>query len=283
VPYGIIVYGGDLLELRRRYRTSAFKRQSARWLLGGAAVIVAISHWTGNLAGEILRELGLDRASDRVRVIPLGTDPQLFRPGLDPAPLILKHGLPRGRWLVTVARLVPHKGIDNAIRALARLTGRYPDLRYAVVGQGSYRPALEQLARDEGVADRVHFLNDVSDPLVPLAYALAEVYVGISRRTERDVEGFGIALLEAQASGKPVVGGRNGGMPDAVKEGETGLLVDAENLAEVIDAIASLLNNPARAAAIGSAGRAAVESYYNWSRVIADLRGLAAEATSARR
>jgi hypothetical protein len=76
------------------------------------------------------------------------------------------------------------------------------------------------------VSDRVHFLSDVGDAELPLAYALADVYVGVSRLVEHGVEGFGIALLEASASGKPVVAGRSGGMPDAVRENETGLLVD---------------------------------------------------------
>jgi len=235
------------------------------------------------LACEVLEELCLEDHLDRVRVVPLGTDPEIFRPGLDSTPLVVHYGLPVGRWLVTVARLVPHKGIDTSIRVLALLSKRFPDLRYAVVGQGGHQPALEELARHEGVADRVHFLTDVSDEMLPLAYALADVYVGVSRQIEREVEGFGIALLEAQASGKPVVGGLSGGMPDAVKEGETGLLVDSGDPAEVLRAVASLLDHPVRAASMGAAGRAAVESYYNWPRVIADLRTLAAEATSARR
>jgi phosphatidylinositol alpha-1,6-mannosyltransferase len=283
VPYGVIVYGGDLLELRRNFRASSIKRRTARWLLGGADVIVAISRWTQRLACEVLEELSLGTHCGKVSVVPLGTDPDNFRPGLDPAALAAHYSLPRGRWLVTVARLVAHKGIDTTIQALALLQDRYPDLRYAVVGQGSYRPALEELARSIGVADRVHFLTDVSDRMLPLAYALADVYVGVSRQTEREVEGFGIALLEAQASGKPVVAGRSGGMPDAVKEGVTGALVDSENPADLAGAVSNFLEDPALAQTVGRAGRSAVESFYNWPRVVADLRALTAEARSAQR
>ncbi|HEU5217188.1 MAG TPA: glycosyltransferase, partial [Gemmatimonadales bacterium] len=205
-----------------------------------------------------------------------------FRPGLDPAPLASRYGLPQGRWLLTVARLVPHKGIDTTITALAQLARSHPDLRYAIVGQGAYRPQLEALAREHGVGARVTFLADVGDDDLPLAYALAEVYVGVSRLTARDVEGFGIALLEASASGKPVVAGRSGGMPDAVREGETGLLTDPEDAASVARTIQVLLDDPARARALGAGGRKAVESFYNWPRVVADLRGLSAAARSAR-
>jgi phosphatidyl-myo-inositol dimannoside synthase len=132
------------------------------------------------------------------------------------------------------------------------------------------------------VGDRVHFLPDIADGELPLAYALADIYVGVSRLTARDVEGFGIALLEASASGKPVVAGRSGGMPDAVREGETGLLVDPEDEPGVARAIGGLLDDPARAEALGAAGRRATESFYNWRRVLADLRAISAEARSAR-
>jgi phosphatidyl-myo-inositol dimannoside synthase len=132
------------------------------------------------------------------------------------------------------------------------------------------------------VHDRVHFLGDVSDAELPLAYALADIYVGASRLAVHDVEGFGIALLEASASGKPVVAGRSGGMPDAVGENETGLLVDPEDAESVAEAVRGLLADPERARTLGAAGRRAVESFYNWPRVIADLRAISATARSAR-
>ena len=282
IPYGIMVYGGDLLALRHNYLSSRLKRGAAKSLLGSAEVIIAISRYTHDLACDVLRELGLEQRTSRVRVIPLGTDPTMFRPGLDPAPVTSRCGLPKGRWLVTVARLVPHKGIDTAIKALALLVPRYPDLHYAIVGEGDYRRPLEVLAHERGVADRVHFLTGVTDEELPQVYALADIYVGVSRLTTRDVEGFGLSLLEASASGKPVVAGRSGGMPDAVREGETGLLVDPEDETSVAGAIASLLDDPERARALGVGGRAAVESFYHWRRVVADLRAISAEARSAR-
>ena len=283
VPYGVMLYGGDLLALRHNYLDSRLKRAAARALLGSAEVLVAISRWTQDLAGEVLRELGLAECLGRMRVVPLGTDPAVFRPGLDPGPFRVAHGLPAGRWLLTVARLVPHKGIDTTIEALRLLSGRFPDLRYAVVGQGSYRAALETLAREAGVLGRVHFLPDVADDALPLAYALADVYVGVSRQTARDVEGFGISLLEASASGKPVVAGRSGGTADAVRDGETGVLVDPGSADQVGRAVGGLLDDPGRAAEMGGAGRRAVESFFNWPRVVADLRALSSGASFVRR
>jgi phosphatidylinositol alpha-1,6-mannosyltransferase len=283
IPYGIIVYGGDLLALRINYRDSRIKRAAARALLGTAEVLVACSRWTHDLACDVLHDLGLAERTGRVRVVPLGTDPEIFHPRLDPRPFAAAHQLPQGKWLLTVARLVPHKGVDTTIRALRLLAPHFSDLRYAVVGQGAELGALQALARQEGVDDRVSFLTEISDVELPLAYALATVYVGVSRQTAKDVEGFGIALLEAQASGKPVVAGRSGGMADAVHDGETGVLADPEDPASVAAAIGQFLEDPDRAERFGKAGREAVERFYNWPRVVADLRAISAEARSARR
>ncbi|MGH7559780.1 MAG: glycosyltransferase family 4 protein [Gemmatimonadales bacterium] len=282
IPYGVMVHGGDLLGLRHNYRESRVKRLAARTLLGSAEVLVANSRWTHDVACEVLRELGLADRTLRVRVVPLGTDPDVFRPGLDPAPLVASHRLPPGRWLTTVARLVPHKGIDTTIQALAILGAEFPELHYAIVGEGSHQPSLETLAAEAGVGSRVHFLTDVTDEMLPFAYALSDVYVGVSRQTARDVEGFGIALLEASASARPVVAGLSGGMPDAVKDGETGFLTNSEDPAAVASAIARILRDPALARRLGAAGRGAVESFYNWDRVVGDLRALSATAAPAR-
>jgi phosphatidylinositol alpha-1,6-mannosyltransferase len=274
LPYGVIFHGGDLLTLQLNYRASRFKRLAARTLLGSAAVLVTNSVWTQRLAQGILQELCLPSVASHVHVVPLGTDPVVFRPGIDPAPVMQRYGLPPGRWLLTVARLVPHKGIDTTIRALALLHRTFPELRYAVVGTGSQHALLQALARACGVADAVWFLSGVADPDLPALYNMAEIYVGVSRQTARAVEGFGIACLEASACAKPVVAGRSGGMPDAVREAETGLLVDPESPEAVAGALRDLLKAPHRGYGLGVAGRRAVETFFNWDRVIADLRAI---------
>lgn len=283
VPYGIIVHGGDLLGLQHRIHQSRVKRGTARSLLASASVIVANSRWTGDLCHVVLGELGLDGHDGLVRVVPLGTDPGRFRPGLATEAVRARHGLGPGRWLLTVARLVPHKGVDVTLHALAGLVADHPDLGYAVVGRGEQQAELEQLARQLGLADRVRFLTEVSDADLPALYNAAALYVGASRQAGLDVEGFGISLLEASASGLAVVAGRSGGIPDAVKDGETGLLVDAESPRAVAAAIRDLLSDRERAARLGRQGREAVETYYNWDRVVADLMAIAAGLTASRR
>jgi len=244
---------------------------------------VANSEWTRDRCLTVLSELELDVPEDRVRVVPLGADPAFFRPGLDTRDVRARYGLEGNRWLVSVARLTRHKGIDTALKALARLRPRYPDLRYAVVGSGEEREALEAEARELGVADQVRFLTDVPDRDLPALYNCAEIYLGVSRLMEQRVEGFGISLAEASACGIPVIAGRSGGIPAAVRDGETGVLVDADGVDPVVEAVSGLLSDPARRARLGAAGRRAVESHYNWDRVTADLRRIGHELGAAAR
>src|SRR5262249_26140511 len=256
---------------------SAIKRKTAMALLSSAAVLIANSEWTRDRCLTVLSELEIDVPADRVRVVPLGADPAFFRPDLDTADVRARYGLESGRWRLSVARLTRHKGIDTALHALARLGATHPDLRYAVVGSGEEHEALEAEARELGVADRVRFLTDVPDRDLPALYNRAEIYLGVSRLMEQRVEGFGISLAEASACGIPVIAGGRGGTRAAGREGETGLLVDADRVEAVVDAVGRLLADPPLRARLGAAGRRAVETHYNWNRVTSDLRRIGHE------
>jgi phosphatidylinositol alpha-1,6-mannosyltransferase len=282
-PFGILLHGGDLLILQHQVHQSAMKRRTAAALLSSASVLVANSEWTRDRCVTLLGELEIDASPDRVRVVPRGADHQFFRPGLDSRAVRERYGLGEGRWLLSVARLTRHKGIDTALQALARLAPRHPDLRYAVVGEGEERDALETEAVELGVAERVRFLSDVPDRDLPALYNAAEIYLGVSRLMEQRVEGFGISIAEASACGVPVIAGRSGGIPAAVRDGETGLLVDAERVEAVSEAIARLLDDPALRGRLGTAGRRAVESHYNWDRVTSNLRTIGHELGVASR
>jgi len=270
-PFGILLHGGDILILQHQVHQSAVKRRTARALLSSAAVLVANSQWTRDRCLTLLSELELDTPPDLVRVVPLGADQVFFRPGIDASEVRARYGLGPGRWLLSVARLTLHKRIDTALHALAQLRTDYPDLHYAVVGAGEAQEALEHEAGELGVADRVRFLTDVPDRDLPGLYNAAEIYLGVSRLMEQRVEGFGISLSEASACGLPVIAGRSGGIPEGVRDGETGLLVDAESPSAVAVALRRLLADPGLRARLGAAGRRLVERHYNWDRVTADL------------
>jgi phosphatidylinositol alpha-1,6-mannosyltransferase len=276
VPYGIFLHGGDLLILRRQTERSLVKRRTARGLLQSASVLVANSSWTAALCRGVLEQLGMAE-DDRVRTVPLGADPDVFRPGIDSSEVRRRYRLDQGRWLISVARLTRHKGIDTALQVLAQLAPLYPDLGYAVVGSGDYLATLERLSRSLGVADRTRFLTRVPNADLPALYNCGEVYLGLSRLLDERVEGFGISLVEASASGLPVIAGNSGGVSDAVRDGETGILVDPEHPEDIAAAVRQLLDDSRAASDLGAAGRRAVERYYNWDRVAADVAAIGRE------
>jgi phosphatidylinositol alpha-1,6-mannosyltransferase len=278
-PYGIVFYGTDLLLLQRQSRQSAAKRRTARALIASATVLVAISQWTRELCLSVLEQLGISSREVDVRTLALGTDPEHFRPGVATSLVRKRYGLDGRQWLITVARLTQHKGIDTGLQVLAQLRDRYPELGYAVVGSGGDLPRLQAIAHELGVSDRVRFLSNVPDADLPALYNSAGIYLGLSRQMEGNVEGFGISLVEAGACGLPVVGGRSGGIPDAVRDGETGLLVNAAGPDEAAAAVSRLLDDKMLAQRLGVGGRQAVETYYNWNRVAAELQRIGQEVT----
>jgi phosphatidyl-myo-inositol dimannoside synthase len=268
LPYGVVLHGTELLLIEAKIRRSGFKRRTAGGILGKAAVLVANSTWTANLTRQVIGSLELDVP---VETVPLGTTPAHFRPGVDTSEVRRTYGLNGGPWLLTVARLEWHKGIDTVMKALPAIRAAHPTVRYAVAGVGDRLPQFQQLHRELGLGDAVRFLGAVPDDALPALYNAADLYVGASRRYDLLVEGFGISLVEASSCGLAVVGGRSGGVPDAVREGETGILVDPDDPAAVAAGVNDLLAHPERRKKLGAAGRRAVESYYNWDRVARDL------------
>lgn len=271
IPFGVLAHGADLLLLRAKVRRSRFKQWTARRIFAGCAVVVANSRWTADLARAVLESLGCHALAADVRVVHLGTTPSHFRPGIDAGEVRRRHGLDGGPWLLTVARLDFHKGIDTVIRALPAIRAAVPGARYAVAGVGSRRDALQALVTELGLGDAVRLLGLVPDQDLPALYNAADLFVLASRRHDLLVEGFGISCVEASACGLAVIGSRSGGIPEAVREGETGLLVDPDDPAAVAAAAVRVLEDDALRRRLGAAGRAAVEGYFNWDRVTADL------------
>jgi phosphatidylinositol alpha-1,6-mannosyltransferase len=272
-PYGVLVHGGDLLVELHRIHHSRFARRTLKALLGSAAAVVANSQWTREQAQKVLRELGLDPLADAVKVVPLGTDPKHFRPGIDTSAVRARYRINGDRWVISVGRLEPYKGIDVALQSIASLRRRGVDVGYLVVGTGKKRIGYRRLAQELGLGDAVRFIGSVPDADLPALYNLAGAYVGISRRADRSrVEGFGVALAEASACGVPVIAGHSGGVAEAVENGETGLVVEPDDPDAVAAALTRVFEDQLLARRLGQAGRKAVETYYNWDRVIRDLR-----------
>jgi phosphatidylinositol alpha-1,6-mannosyltransferase len=209
----------------------------------------------------------------RIVKIRPGADPAHFCPRLDCSKLAQRLGVAGRPTLLTVSRIVKanrYKGHDVVLRALPKVLRAVPDVAYVIVGDGDDLDYLRRLASECGVQNNVVFAGRVSDAELPLLYNACDAFVMCSRedRSRRGIlaEGFGIALVEASACGKPVIAGRSGGVSDAVHDGITGLLVNPVDTEEVAAAIIKLLREPDLAKVMGDNGRKWVEIEMNWDR-----------------
>jgi phosphatidylinositol alpha-1,6-mannosyltransferase len=224
---------------------------------------------------RMARALSPAGAARMARLAP-GVDETLFRAGAGGDAIRARHGLADRPVAVCVSRLVPRKGQDALIRAWPRVLAKVPDAALLLVGGGPYRADLERLAASEGVAGSVVFTGSVPWEELPAHYDAGDVFAMPCRTRRRglDVEGLGIVYLEASATGLPVVAGDSGGAPDAVLDGETGVVVPGRSVPRVADAVAGLLADPERARAMGRAGRAWVEREWRWEVQAARLDAL---------
>ncbi len=219
----------------------------ARYAADHADVSIAVSSYTA----ELVRGTG---ARGQIVIVPNG----VALPA-DPSPLPCERPT-----FVTVARIQErYKGHDVLVRALALVRAKVPDVQWVVIGDGSLRGGIEQMARSYGVFDACRFLGTVSDEERDSWLRRARLLAMPSRLPARGRagEGFGIAYLEAGAYGKPVVAGNVGGALDAVVDGETGLLVDPSEPVAVAEAIAALLLDEPLAQRLGAAGRERAEGH----------------------
>lgn len=212
----------------------------------------------------------------RARLVhqPGGVDTEKFKP--DPVRRKTtreRYGVADREVIVCLSRLVPRKGQDALIRSMPEIVRRVPGAVLVVVGGGPYRRTLEGLARRHGVADRVIFTGRVPAEEIVDHHRMADVFAMPCRTRGGglDVEGLGIVYLEASACGVPVVAGRSGGAPETVLDGTTGLVVDGTSDGEIVDAVAGLLADRPRAAAMGVRGRTWVLDSWRWEDLAHDM------------
>lgn len=180
-------------------------------------------------------------------------------PPLQPAPLSLNP--PR---LLCLGRLVEDKGFDMALSAFASLVDRFPYVRLTIAGDGPARVSLEQQALRLGILDAVQFSGWVDPEKIPELVNAASVVVVPSRWQEP----FGLVALEAALMARPVVATRVGGLPEVVVHGQTGLLVEPENLRALTEAIAFLLERPRTAKEMGQTGRRRALEHFRWDQYV---------------
>ena len=245
------------------------KRRLSVFAAARADAVIAVSAY----CRELLADAGA--ATAEVRLIPPGVD----------LPSPAGAGGPPGAdcrqppTVLTIARLENrYKGHDVLARALVAVRERVADVRGVVIGDGSLRAELEGLVRSLGLEHAVSFLGAVSDQLRDEWLARCDVFAMPSRLPADGLagEGFGMVYLEAAARGKPVVAGRAAGAPDAVLDGQTGLLVDPTDPDAVARAVAELLCDQPLARRLGAAGATRAREFA-WPHIAARVEALLLE------
>jgi phosphatidylinositol alpha-1,6-mannosyltransferase len=258
VPYACYIHGEDI-------GTARCSRE-LRWLvervLGNASFLIASSRYSERM---LVEEWGLARG--RIRVLYPGVDTNRFEPASPEPEVRVALGWGDRPVVLTAGRLQLRKGHDQMIRAIAAVREAIPDALYAIAGDGEEQVALADLVEREGVGGHVQFLGEVDDDRLVQCYQQCDLFALPNRQVGRDIEGFGIVLLEAQACGKPVIAGASGGTAETMRIPETGLVVSCEEPDALAAIVVELLTDPDRRARMGAAARDWVVERFDWEKL----------------
>ena len=209
-----------------------------------------------DVCAERLRREGV--APDRISLIRNGLDLGAF--GLRPSP-------PRRHRIVCVGGLRPEKAHEVLVAAIGRLRPAWPDVKLRLIGDGPCEAALRELAAGLGLLDCVEFLGRRDD--IPALLREADVFV-LPSRTEASPS----TVLEAMGAGLPIVASRVGGVPEAVTDGVTGLLVPPDNVDALVGAVSHLFATPSLGERLGLAARRHVQDHYSLARMVSAFENL---------
>jgi phosphatidylinositol alpha-1,6-mannosyltransferase len=253
IPFINYIHGEEITT-DSNYRLYGRRR---REYLQRSDAVVAVSEFTRR---HLIERFGV--AADKIELIVNGVDSERFHPGPKDPGLIRRYALEGKQVLLTVGRLVERKGADMTLRALPGVLEQVPNAHYLIVGTGEYEPNLRALVDELGLQGHVTFAGRIPVEELVSHYQLCDLFVMPNRELPNgDTEGFGLVFLEANACAKAVVGGRAGGVVEAVRHGETGLTVEGTDVAGITAAIVELLTNDARREAMEQQGlRVARES-----------------------
>jgi glycosyltransferase involved in cell wall biosynthesis len=245
-------HGTDGYALSRRSR---WHRLLVRWVVSRVDLVTAVS-------GDLLRTVQATFPSLRAkaRVILNGT-PLIAPPDETPAPDLLPP-LP-DRYVLAVGSLIPRKAYDVLVKAMALIRDRGHHLDLVIVGDGPEAPRLATLAKELAVEERVLFAGEMPHAEVLRFYPGAEFFVHTARE-----EAFGLVLLEAMAFGKAVIAPRVGGVPEFVRDGQTGLLVKPDDPAGLAEAMIRLHGDELLRDALAARGHDAATKEHSWERVV---------------
>lgn len=220
---------------------------------------------------DYMHEVGLPTLgeADKWQVLPFGVD-ECYRPAVNPSLLRRRYNVKQDEALLlfvgTLDKAHAFKGLDVLFASLASLKGRA--WRLLVVGMGDLKNHYILQAQNLGLAKRINFVGFIKDSELPEYYQAADMFLFPSIST---AEAFGLAALQAMACGLPVIASRLPGVRELVRDSEAGLLVEPGSASSLAAAIESLLNDPAKARALGQKGASLAKDKYQWNKIGQEL------------
>jgi glycogen(starch) synthase len=266
-PFIHTIHGvlADEYEQAKKNGYSSFRGKLANYYMGrlakleketahNATLIVTISKYS---LAKIQEHYGIEQS--KIRIVPNGVDVEKFKPSEDVAVVKRKFGLGNEPCVLFVGSLIARKGLAFLLEAAKKIVKEIANTKFLIVGDGPLKNQLTGYLESANLSGNFKFFGNLKEDALSVMYNCADVFVLPSIQ-----EGQGIVLLEAQASGKPVVAFDVGGVNEAVQNGETGLLVKLGSSNGLADALLKLLSDKALMKKMGANGREFVTENFTW-------------------
>ena len=257
--YAVVLHGLDFALATR----SPFKRWLSKKILTRANKIISANSKTVEELAKFLKD------SSRIVVVNPGVDPEkpMVRPGLAAA-LRANYGLDYLNVIITIARLVPRKGIDTMLSILPQILETCPNTAYVIIGKGPDEHRLKEMMRDPALSGKVFIMTDTTDEEKWAWLEISDIFSMPTREIGTDYEGFGIVYLEANLFSKPVVATNSGGVKDAVSDHVNGLLIPSNNSDALAKALIDLLQDKNLRESLGQKGKERFVTDFAWSKQV---------------
>lgn len=267
IPYIIHTYALEIMQAKNKKLIASVLQNADR--------VITISEFTKS---AIIR-LGVD--CEKIRKVLPGICLDEFHPDINPSIVVDKYNLSGKKVILTIGRLdanEQYKGQDMIIQAMPEILKNVPNAVYMIGGAGSDRKRLEYLAKEVGVMGKVLFIGQIPAEEKLAFYAACDVFAMPSREIIQNgsikAEGFGIVYIEANACGKPVIGGNSGGIPDAIIDGVTGLLVNPNSVEAIGNGIIKLLTDIEMSKQLGENGRKRVLRELSTEKMVQNIEAI---------
>lgn len=262
--YVVFLHGMDFYLCFKSHR----KTKQLRKILQGATRIIVNSNY---LKEEVVKFF--TASQDKIKIVHPCPSFKETRLDQDVLESIAERINPEKRpLLLTSARLSKRKGHDMVIKSLPLIKKRIPNILYVICGQGEEKNNLKALVHRLHLHKNVLFINFVTQEKLPYLYKIANIFIMPCRQVgDYDIEGFGIVYLEANLVGVPVIGGRSGGVADAIEHNKSGLLVNPLSKNEIVNSVIKLIRHKDYARQMSEYGYKRVVKNFNWPQQLAKI------------